>query len=290
MDLLQSEESNINLLLSEEIHTNIPTLESDISHLKGASSAGLLILAMATSISPVALSFEVFIFNILGTDTNLNVHCKSSFEDLGTRVLEREAHFNWSFGIGKGSTAIYYECDMSYDNVTGHFLMFDEQRDASRCGDQSRRLIRHRIRRSCHQWLHQHSSLPLVIWCSSGDSDLGGRALQEGDDFSWSLTTTNFFWGSSTSSNFLCTMKWDAKRKRFDAFNLCGSIAGFTVVFGVDDGSGSGLELTTVVVGVWSWKWWWWLFGVDCDGLELTMVVERRRQMFFQLTMVMVWS
>ncbi|KAK2643874.1 hypothetical protein Ddye_019069 [Dipteronia dyeriana] len=65
-----------------------------------------------------------------------------------------------------------------------------------------------------------NSSLPLVIWCSSGDSDLGGRALQEGDDFSWSLTTTNFFWGSFTGNNFLCTMKWDAKRKRFDAFNV----------------------------------------------------------------------
>ncbi|KAK4855769.1 hypothetical protein QYF36_010684 [Acer negundo] len=95
----------------------------------------LLILAMATSISPVALSFEVFIFNILGTDTNLNVHCRLSFEDLSTYVLEREAHFNWTFDIGKRSTVIY-ECDMSYDNVSGHFTMFDEQRDASRCGDQ----------------------------------------------------------------------------------------------------------------------------------------------------------
>ena len=31
---------------------------------------------------------------------------------------------------------------------------------------------------------------------------------------------------------------------------LCGSIAGFAVVFGVDDGSGGGLELTTVVVWI----------------------------------------
>lgn len=65
-----------------------------------------------------------------------------------------------------------------------------------------------------------NSSLPLVIWCSSGDSDLGGRALQEGDDFSWSLQTSSFFLLLSSSHDFLCTMKWEAKRKRFRAFNV----------------------------------------------------------------------
>ncbi|CAI0380370.1 unnamed protein product [Linum tenue] len=60
-----------------------------------------------------------------------------------------------------------------------------------------------------------NSSLPLIIWCSSGDStvDLGGRALQERDDFGWSLKTKLY-----SSSMFLCTMKWDAKRRKFDAF------------------------------------------------------------------------
>ncbi|CAN1278726.1 S-protein homolog 24 [Linum perenne] len=61
-----------------------------------------------------------------------------------------------------------------------------------------------------------NSSLPLVIWCSSGGDDLGGRALQEGDDFSWS-TRSNYFWGTN---GFLCTMKWDEKRKKFDAFKV----------------------------------------------------------------------
>ncbi|KAK2643875.1 hypothetical protein Ddye_019070 [Dipteronia dyeriana] len=87
----------------------------------------LLILATATSISPVALSFEVFIVNILGTDTNLNVHCKSSFEDLGTHMYRNTKLISIghsTLDIGKGSTIIY-ECDMSY-----------EQRDTSRCGDQ----------------------------------------------------------------------------------------------------------------------------------------------------------
>lgn len=58
-----------------------------------------------------------------------------------------------------------------------------------------------------------NSSMPLVIWCASKDSDLGGRALQEHDDFSWRLTTK--FW---TTTHFFCTMKWDQKRRSFDAF------------------------------------------------------------------------
>ncbi|XP_038875976.1 S-protein homolog 5-like isoform X1 [Benincasa hispida] len=60
-----------------------------------------------------------------------------------------------------------------------------------------------------------NSSLPLVIWCSSKESDLGGRALQEHDDFSWKVTTK--LW---KSNQFSCTMKWDAKRRSFDAFKV----------------------------------------------------------------------
>ncbi|KAF5941821.1 hypothetical protein HYC85_019463 [Camellia sinensis] len=60
-----------------------------------------------------------------------------------------------------------------------------------------------------------NSSLPLVIWCASGEDDMGGRALQEGDDFSWSLKTK--LWGTTL---FSCTMKWDRLRKRFSAFQV----------------------------------------------------------------------
>ncbi|KAF4370872.1 hypothetical protein G4B88_012672 [Cannabis sativa] len=60
-----------------------------------------------------------------------------------------------------------------------------------------------------------NSSLPLVIWCASEQSDLGGRALQERDDFSWRVRTD--MWGNP---HFVCTMKWDRKRKKFDAFKV----------------------------------------------------------------------
>ncbi|KAL0433076.1 UNVERIFIED_CONTAM: hypothetical protein Slati_2641900 [Sesamum latifolium] len=60
-----------------------------------------------------------------------------------------------------------------------------------------------------------NSSLPLVVWCVSEDTgDIGGRALQERDDYGWTVKT-GLFW---SSSRFLCTMKWDAKRKKFEAF------------------------------------------------------------------------
>ena len=58
-----------------------------------------------------------------------------------------------------------------------------------------------------------NSSVPLVIWCSSEEMDLGGRALQEHDDFSWIMRLN--FWGSNKMK---CTMKWDNTRKSFDAF------------------------------------------------------------------------
>ncbi|CAL1366427.1 unnamed protein product [Linum trigynum] len=68
-----------------------------------------------------------------------------------------------------------------------------------------------------------NSSLALVIWCSSGGEnfgDMGGRALQEGDDFSWtSMTTTDCFFGSSSDDvNVVCTVKWDLRKREFDAF------------------------------------------------------------------------
>ncbi|KAI3791088.1 hypothetical protein L2E82_04681 [Cichorium intybus] len=61
-----------------------------------------------------------------------------------------------------------------------------------------------------------NSSLPLVIWCTSQDGDIGGRALQEGDDFSWDTRLS--FWTSTPA--FSCTMKWDRTRKKFEPFQV----------------------------------------------------------------------
>ncbi|KAL2341538.1 hypothetical protein Fmac_009478 [Flemingia macrophylla] len=60
-----------------------------------------------------------------------------------------------------------------------------------------------------------NSSVPLVIWCASEEMDLGGRALQKDDDFSWVMRPN--FWATNTMK---CTIKWDTTRKTFEAFNL----------------------------------------------------------------------
>ncbi|XP_057783592.1 S-protein homolog 31-like [Salvia miltiorrhiza] len=60
-----------------------------------------------------------------------------------------------------------------------------------------------------------NSSLALVVWCAAADGgDIGGRALQERDDYSWSVKVGPLW----SSARFVCTLKWDAKRRKFDAF------------------------------------------------------------------------
>ncbi|KAF2545488.1 hypothetical protein F2Q70_00020821 [Brassica cretica] len=61
-----------------------------------------------------------------------------------------------------------------------------------------------------------NSSLPLVIWCTSPQGDLGGRALQEGDDFRWTARIELWSW----RAEYTCTIKWELKRKRFEAFKV----------------------------------------------------------------------
>ncbi|KAL5781507.1 hypothetical protein ACOSP7_006536 [Xanthoceras sorbifolium] len=95
--------------------------------------AVLLVLAVATaSMSPVVNSFEEYIFNLLGGNAKLTVHCKSQDEDLGTVVVDDGNHFNWKFHLKSNSTT-FYVCDMSFENVKGQFRIFDEVRDVMRC-------------------------------------------------------------------------------------------------------------------------------------------------------------
>ncbi|CAA7045679.1 unnamed protein product [Microthlaspi erraticum] len=61
-----------------------------------------------------------------------------------------------------------------------------------------------------------NSSVPLVIWCNSPQGDMGGRALQEGDDFGWTAKMELWSWRQV----YTCTMKWESKRKRFEAFKV----------------------------------------------------------------------
>ncbi|CAM8989462.1 unnamed protein product [Rhodiola kirilowii] len=70
-----------------------------------------------------------------------------------------------------------------------------------------------------------NSSLPLIIWCSSQYDELGSLALQEGDDFSWSLKSNIF---AVARSQYTCTMKWDMRRRKFVAFSGHRDARGFS--------------------------------------------------------------
>ncbi|CAA0810131.1 Plant self-incompatibility protein S1 family [Striga hermonthica] len=62
-----------------------------------------------------------------------------------------------------------------------------------------------------------NSSAPLVVWCVSRETgDIGGRALQERDDYSWDVEPSAFW---TRDHEFVCTVKWDRTRKSFKAFD-----------------------------------------------------------------------
>lgn len=95
----------------------------------------LLLLALTLFKIQMATAFHVYVINNLGDDTNLTTHCRSTETDLGTRVLEFGAAFDWEFEITIGHVAEYW-CDMSWARSHGDFQVFYEPRDALRCGDQ----------------------------------------------------------------------------------------------------------------------------------------------------------
>ncbi|XWS44872.1 hypothetical protein CRYUN_Cryun15aG0086800 [Craigia yunnanensis] len=95
-----------------------------------------LIVALAIFSYPIVNGFQVFLVNNLGGNANLAAHCfSSSNEDLGNRVILPGDDFHWEFSINIGTTA-EYECDMGYENKQKRFQVFEERRDALRCGDQ----------------------------------------------------------------------------------------------------------------------------------------------------------
>ncbi|XP_022741390.1 S-protein homolog 18-like [Durio zibethinus] len=95
-----------------------------------------LVLVLVVSSHPIVNGFQVFLVNNLGGNTNLAAHCLSAAnEDLGSRVILPGDDFHWEFSINIGTTA-EYECDMGYENKHKRFQVFEERRDALRCGDQ----------------------------------------------------------------------------------------------------------------------------------------------------------
>ncbi|KAK3029520.1 hypothetical protein RJ639_038479 [Escallonia herrerae] len=91
--------------------------------------------------------------------------------------------------------------------------------DAERALLQTEHYCCHYVHRTMHEvriinGFTSNSSMPLVIWCKSNQGDLGGHALQEGDDYILSFETN--FW--QRTDLLFCTMKWDRKRMSLKHF------------------------------------------------------------------------
>ncbi|XP_059630107.1 S-protein homolog 24-like [Cornus florida] len=79
----------------------------------------------------------VRVFNLLADDNkgqkiNLTLHCKSKNNDLGSKLLPEGSSFEWSFANNVNKPALY-SCAISWQNVSGTFVIYDQHRDWGRC-------------------------------------------------------------------------------------------------------------------------------------------------------------
>lgn len=75
---------------------------------------------------------RVYVYNNLGNEIALNLHCKSKDDDLGLHLLKNGEFFVWKFGVNIISTT-RFTCKMEWRNVSGIFDIYLDSRDSERC-------------------------------------------------------------------------------------------------------------------------------------------------------------
>lgn len=95
--------------------------------------------AMVTSTEPSKRSEHenlpettVIINNNLGDGLNLNIHCKSKDDDLGTHVIPDGGNYSWHFRVNLGSTTLFF-CGFNWQDGSGVFDIYRADRDTERC-------------------------------------------------------------------------------------------------------------------------------------------------------------
>ena len=78
--------------------------------------AGSKIQAVESKWQKVGSRWKVTIYNFQGNSV-LNVHCKSKDDDLGARVLEKKANFDWSFKMNFWRTTLFW---CNFNGANGH--------------------------------------------------------------------------------------------------------------------------------------------------------------------------
>jgi hypothetical protein len=73
--------------------------------------------------------------------TNVNMHCKSSDDDLGSHVLAQGQYTEWSFRANIRGTTLY-SCVFNWDGVTKNVVIYDATKDEDVCITKCWRVLR----------------------------------------------------------------------------------------------------------------------------------------------------
>nr|DAD20160.1 TPA_asm: hypothetical protein HUJ06_021623 [Nelumbo nucifera] len=94
-----------------------------------------LFLALSMMTTGVRGMYHVYVYNMLGENENLWVHCSSKDDDLGIHLVPYQGDFHWKFNINIFRTTLF-SCDLAKKTVSGHFVIFDAKRDGGhKCKD-----------------------------------------------------------------------------------------------------------------------------------------------------------
>ncbi|GAA0161355.1 hypothetical protein LIER_43566 [Lithospermum erythrorhizon] len=75
---------------------------------------------------------HVTINNHLGDNITVNIHCQSKDDDIGSQDVGDGGYYEISFRPSLWKNTLFY-CDMSWNDVHGHFDIYDQPRDEDRC-------------------------------------------------------------------------------------------------------------------------------------------------------------
>lgn len=100
------------------------------------SAICVILLLLVVSVSSIELlKVIVRVQNDLGDGINLSSHCRSKDDDLGQRDSANGENYDWSFNKSILDNTLFW-CDMSWNNVSGHFDIYTSKRDGYRCNQQ----------------------------------------------------------------------------------------------------------------------------------------------------------
>ncbi|KAF5176716.1 Xylogalacturonan beta-1,3-xylosyltransferase [Thalictrum thalictroides] len=85
---------------------------------------------------------HVRILNRLGNGTTMNVHCRSSDDDIGYKVVNDGDEIGWSFRTALFFFRTLFYCDVQWNmGAWLHFDAYDDRRDGRRCSRECRWMI-----------------------------------------------------------------------------------------------------------------------------------------------------